>query len=398
MAQVQRVEKEAANWFPVIAFGFLATCSQMMWMTFAPIATSAASFFGVTVLAVSVLAVVFPFTHMFAGIPAGLSLDRWFRGALAAGATVTAIGGVLRFAANGSFAIVLVGQILIALVQPLVLNSMTQIVVRHLPPSKRQAGLAMNSAALLIGFLLAFITGGILSDSIEQLLGLQAGLTVLAALLTLLGILKVGPYAAEATASAGERGFVGPLREVFRQPVLRTLALLVALGFGVFSTIMTLSETLLTPQGVPVRAAAAMSVLMIISGLIGTVIFPLIANKRHMHASWFIGAYALTGLGLLILAIHVSVPIGLLAFTVIGLALIPTLPMELHLSALFAKDFQSTANSVIWLSGNFGSVILSVVCGLLAQEARVAFLVLAVAAACGCLTSVEVRRRVRQLS
>jgi predicted MFS family arabinose efflux permease len=80
----------------IAAYGFVCAATQMLWLTYAAITTETAKRYGVSVGAVGWLAEIFPLLYVALAIPAGILLDRWFRPALAAGAALTAAGGLVR--------------------------------------------------------------------------------------------------------------------------------------------------------------------------------------------------------------------------------------------------------------------------------------------------------------
>jgi predicted MFS family arabinose efflux permease len=112
------------SWGVVAAYGLVASASQMLWLTFAPITTASAHHFHVSEDTVGWLSEVFPLVYVLLSIPAGMALDRWFRSSLLAGAAITAFGGLVRLG-GVSFEWALAGQILVAIGQPLVLNAIT---------------------------------------------------------------------------------------------------------------------------------------------------------------------------------------------------------------------------------------------------------------------------------
>jgi len=80
----------------VIAYSLVAAATQILWLTFAPIDTSAAHHYGVSTDAIGWLAEIFPLLYVVLALPAGRLLDAGFRPALASGAGLVALGGVLR--------------------------------------------------------------------------------------------------------------------------------------------------------------------------------------------------------------------------------------------------------------------------------------------------------------
>lgn len=92
-------------------------------------------------------------------LPAGIVLDRWFRGTLAAGALLTAAAAVIR--TLGGYGPALLCAVLAAVAQPLVLNAISKLADGYLPERQRPQGIAVAAAANLAGMLAALSLGGI---------------------------------------------------------------------------------------------------------------------------------------------------------------------------------------------------------------------------------------------
>ena len=164
-----------------MAYAVLAAATQLLWLSFAPITTAAAHHYRVSETAIGWLAESFPLLYVLLAVPAGRLLDRHFGRALAAGALLTGLGGALRVAGH-SFAWVLAGQLLVAIAQPLVLNAVTKVASAQLPPHLRPHGIAIGSAGIFGGMLLALLLGTALGGSqIPALLEIEAAFAVLAA-------------------------------------------------------------------------------------------------------------------------------------------------------------------------------------------------------------------------
>src|SRR5260370_9254905 len=80
------------RWTVVAAYCLVSSANQMLWLTFAPITTVAASHYGVSVSAMGWTAEVFPLVYVVLALPAGALLGRWFRGWLALSGGVPAAG------------------------------------------------------------------------------------------------------------------------------------------------------------------------------------------------------------------------------------------------------------------------------------------------------------------
>ena len=174
-------EREGARWGPVAAYAALAAATQIMWLTYAPLTTASAHHYHVSETAIGWLAELFPLAYVVLALPAGRLLDRAFHRWLAVGAVLTALGGLARLV-EPTYAWALLGQLLVAIGQPLVLNAVTKVASEHLPPHLRPHGIAVGSAAIFVGMLLALVLGTVFGGAhLAALLVVQAVFGVLAA-------------------------------------------------------------------------------------------------------------------------------------------------------------------------------------------------------------------------
>lgn len=362
------------NWFVIYSYAGLAAASQMLWLTFTPITSSVATHYGVSEAAVGGLSIVFPLLYVVLAIPFGLSLDRWFRPALAIGAALTALGACLRLIDD--FVWVAVGQLMVAVAQPIVVTAITALCVRYLPPTRRPQGLAIGSAAMFLGMLIAFLSAAILSNALGELLLAQAALSVLVAAATCVGLMKPGGFGSELEVSEYETVDAArshPLKTVWRDPAIRWLAVVVFAGLGLFVTVTTWLEVLLKPSGVSTEAVGYMLLCMTAAGIVGALALPAVATKRRNHLAIMTTALVASAAGCIALAFVPTVWLGFIVSLILGLLLLATLPIILELVEERTGPAASTATSLIWLSGNAGGVVLSVLIGLVVDWPTVAF-------------------------
>src|ERR1039458_2002979 len=90
-----------SRWLVLGGFSLLVACTQLLWLTFAPITTQAHHALGVSEGAIGDLAVINPLMYVLLALPTGRWLDRRFGRALSAGALLTAGGALLRLAGPG---------------------------------------------------------------------------------------------------------------------------------------------------------------------------------------------------------------------------------------------------------------------------------------------------------
>ncbi|MCO7222620.1 hypothetical protein NH342_22780, partial [Klenkia sp. PcliD-1-E] len=142
------------------AFCGLVAATQVLWLTFSPVTDESARALGVGTGAIADLAAVNPLLFVLLATSAGRWLERALVPALVTGAALTAVGAVVRATAVDHYAVVLAGQVVLSVGQPLVLGATTVVAVRYASPAGRTAAISAASAAQFVGILVAALVAG----------------------------------------------------------------------------------------------------------------------------------------------------------------------------------------------------------------------------------------------
>src|SRR3954452_16333757 len=184
-----------SRWLAIVGYSLVGAATQLVWLNFAGVTTVAAARYGVSESAIGWLAQVFPLLYVVLAIPCGLALDRWFRGGLLGGAVLTALGAVVRLIGD-DFGWLLAGQILASIAQPLVLNAVTGITGRYLEEKHRPTGIAIGTASIFAGMVIAFLLSAIFTtaSSLPTVLAITAAFCLAATLVLLVSLRAPGLY------------------------------------------------------------------------------------------------------------------------------------------------------------------------------------------------------------
>lgn len=370
------------RWFVLVAFALLTACTQLLWLTFAPVTPESARAFGVGEGAVGDLAAIQPLLYVLLALPTGRWMDRHYSAALAAGAVATALGAAVRAVDPTSYPVALVGQVVLSVGQPLVLNATTKVAARYFPPGERTVAISVGSAAQFVGVLLAATTGAPLFEAggLPRLLLVQAVVTAVCALAVLASLLVPASYPAQ----AAQRVDLGWLRH---DPLMWRLAALLFIGVGGFNALATWLDTILTGFGRPGTAGTLIAVTTM-AGILGAVVLPGTAARRNRRRELLAVAAGLTAVGFAAIAlVHETLGVGIL-LAVVGFVLLACLPVALDWSELAAGPARaSTATGFLLLAGNLGGVVLVLVVQLAIGNPYAALLVMAALAVPGVLVA-----------
>jgi len=368
-----------ADWSPVIWYALVAAAIQMLWLTFAAITTDSAHHYGVSVTAVGWLAEIFPLLYVVLAIPAGALLDNRFRPALGGAAALMAVGAFIR-AGGDSFAWALTGQVAIAVAQPVILSAVGKLAGEYLPERDRPNGIAVGSAGNFVGMLVALGLGPVLAahGHLGRLLVVEAVLALIPAVGLGASLRRPGRPSDEHAAIAGSAA-----RALWGIPEMRTLCGLVFLGFGIFVALATWLQTLLHPDGVSDTTAGILLVGMVVAGVVGCAVIAPVVSQRRRERRYMLIATGVTAAGCLVCGASGSLAVRAVALVVIGLLLLPALPIVMTASERIAGRLAGTAGAIVWLAGNLGGLVVALIVQALVHHAFPAFAALAVVALAG---------------
>ena len=363
----------ASGWRVIVAYGLVCAATQVLWLTYAAITTETARHYGVSVGAVGWLAEIFPLLYVVLAIPSGILLDRWFRPVLAGGGLLVALGGLLRLGGD-TFAWAMAGQVTVAVAQPVVLSAVSKLAGEYLPVEQRAAGISLGSAGGFVGMLIALLLGPTLGGHghIERLLVVEAVLAGLPALALAVTLRRPGQESTEHAAIAGNAA-----RALWALPSMRTLCGLVFVGFGIFVALATWLQTLLQPAGVSETAAGALLVAMVIAGVIGCAVLPPLVASRGIERNFMRAAVIVGCVGCVALGVIPSLAGRAVVIVVMGVMLLPALPVILTSTERLAGSAAGTAGAIVWMAGNLGGLVVALLVQVLVHHPMAAFIAMA---------------------
>ena len=360
------------RWSVIATYALVGAANQMLWLTFTPITTPAAHHYGVSVNDIGWLAEIFPLLYVVLAVPAASLLDRWFRPALAAGAVLTAIGGVVRLGGD-TFAWALAGQVLIAIAQPLILNAVTGLSSAYLSERSRPVGIAIGSAGIFLGMLLSLVLGSAIGGAHLHTVLVIGGVFGVVTTVAMLVAFALSPGM---KVTGDVTGLFG-LGTVWREPGIRRLALISFIGFGLFIALTTWLQTLLKPAGISASTAGWVLVGAVVAGVAGSVILPTAVIRAGKDHQLFRAAGMATCFACVLFAVWKWVPAVAAGAAVIGFLMLSALPVILEIAERRAGPAGTSATALIWLSGNAGGIVIALLVQTVVHKPAIAFLLMA---------------------
>jgi len=345
------------RWLVLAAFVVVACMTQVLWITFAPITGAAAAFYGKSDLMIGLLSMVFMIVYILVVLPAAWAIDTWgFRAAVGLGAVLSAVFALLRGLFASNYTIVLLAQVGIAVGQPLVIGAITKIAARWFPARERATASGVGTLALYLGPLAAMLLSPYLYLRIgmSRMLLLYGVATVAAAAFFLLVAREHPPT----PAGRDERVLMfDGLKSMLRQRDFLFLLVMFFVGLGLFNSVSTWVEDIIRPRGFTISQAGALGGLMLVGGIVGAIIIPLLSDKTRRRKPFIV--MALVGLipGLLGMTYATGAGLLLLSGFAFGFFLLSAGPIGFQYAAEITHPApEGTSNSLLLLMGQVSGV------------------------------------------
>ncbi len=153
------------RWLILAAIVPAIICTEMFWLTLAPVASLAAEYYGVGSLEISMFSTSYMIMYILFTFPASWVIDKFgFRQSLTIGCLITAVFGVLRIIFADYFGIVLACQFAIAIGQPFLLNISTKVPANWFPLTERSIASGILTMAQYLGFVVAMVLSPMLVE------------------------------------------------------------------------------------------------------------------------------------------------------------------------------------------------------------------------------------------
>ena len=348
------------RWTVLAVFMLVTAFNQLLWITFAAITSQAGAYYGVSDLSIGILSLSFMAAYLVVSIPASWMIDTLgFRAAVALGAGLTGLFGLMRGLVGSNYTLVLIAQIGIAIGQPFILNAVTKVAARWFPLDERATAAGFGSLASYVGIL----TGLVVTPLIVQSAGLAPmllayGVGALVAAAAFLALARELPDTPPGPADQEERALMlDGLKKVLRQRDFLLLMLIFFIGLGVFNAVTTWIEDIIRPRGFSSTQAGLAGGLMIAGGVVGALILPTFSDRMRRRVPFIVLALLGSVPGLAGIAFATSPWLLMLSAAVLGFFLLSSGPIGFQYGAEVGRPTpEGTSNGLLLLAGQVSGI------------------------------------------
>jgi MFS family permease len=349
------------RWVVLLAFMLVVVVNQLLWITFAPITSSAAQYYGVSDLSIGLLSMSFMIVYIVISIPASWAIDTYgIRVAVGIGAALTGVFGLLRGLWAADYTLVLISQIGIAIGQPFILNAITKVAARWFPIQERATASGLGSLAMYLGIVVGLALTPYLTirSDIGSVLVAYGIVSVIAAVV-FFGVARERPPTPPCRPDQEARSLVlDGLKQTLRKRDFALLMIIFFVGLGIFNGVTTWIENIVRPRGFSITQAGITGGLMIVGGIIGALIMPLLSDRYRRRTPFMILALAGATLGLVGITYATGYWLLLAAAFVLGFFLLSAGPIGFQYGAEVAYPApEGTSNGLLLLVGQISGIV-----------------------------------------
>jgi cyanate permease len=348
------------RWIMLVIFMLLIAANQLLWITFAPITGDASNYYSVSDLKIGILSMCFMIVYIAVSIPASWIIDKYgIRTGVGIGALFTGVFGFLRGYIGTDYNLLLVMQIGIAVGQPFILNAITKFSARWFPIEERATAAGLGSLAMYIGIL----AGMTLTPYFALLSGMKGmlnifGIISLAISAIFVIFIKEGPPTAPCRPDQEERSLVfDGFMHTLRTRDFKWLMIIFFIGLGVFNSVTTWIEDIMRPRGFSATQAGIIGGLMIVGGIIGALIIPMLSDRLKRRTPFIILALFGATLGLTGITFATNYWVLLTSGMILGFFLLSAGPVGFQYGAeITYPASEGTSNGMLLLMGQVSGI------------------------------------------
>jgi len=348
------------RWVVLAVFMLVNVTIQMLWISYAPITSLAAEYYGVSELAIGILSMSFMIVFIPLSLPAAWVIDmRGFRLAVGFGVVMIAVFGVARGLAGTNYTLVLLSTIAIAIGQPFLLDAWTKVPANWFAPDQRATAVGLVTLASMLGVALGMVLTPILADMMSiATLQLVYGVMAAGTAVAFLALARERPATPPCPPGMDERALMlDGLRHALKVKPFLVMLGIAFIVMGAFNGVTTWVEQIIQPRGFSPTDAGVMGALMLVAGIIGAVVLSALSDRRGKRVRFLVLALVATVPGMLGIAFVSSIWLLYAFAAVLGFFLVAVLPIGMQYSAEITNPTpEGTSNGLIQLCGQVSVV------------------------------------------
>ena len=356
------------RWVVLAVFMFINLTIQMLWAGYSAITGRAAAFYGVSDLAIGLLAMVFMIAFIPLSLPVSWAIDTYgFRKAVSLGVILMAVFGLTRGLVGDNYTLALLSSIGIAIAQPFMLNAWPTVPAKWCSMESRATAVGLITLANLVGTGIGLALTPVLIESmaIPTVQLIYGGLAAASAVLFIL-LARENPPTPPCPPGQEVRALMlDGLKHAFKVRSFVLFLVIWFIGMGIFNGVTTWIEVIVRPRGFSPADAGTLGAMMLVGGLLGAVIIPALSDRQGKRQRYLALGFGLATPGLAGIAFAGQFWALLASSFTLGFFLVSASPVGMqYATEVTVPTPEGTSNGLVQLCGQ-ASVVFVYIMGAL---------------------------------
>jgi sugar phosphate permease len=351
------------RWVVLAIYMYVSALTQLYWLNFAAIETYIEDLLKIPASDAMWFTLVFPLVQVILTIPAGVIIDKiGFKWGVGIGALFTGVFAMLRVIDPASFVLLVAAQVGISIGQPFVLNGITKLATVWFSPKEEGTAVGLGSLALFIGMMVALgLTPALVQDMGFAPMLWVYGIAGIVGALAFMLLVKAKPLTPSRAPNEDQSEIKwGGMGVLLGNRNFILLGFVALVGIGAFNGLATwLEKILFEMHNISLTDAGTISTFLILGGLLGCVVIPLISDKIGRRKPFLMLASLVGAICVITLIFIRGYTANLINGILLGFFLISALPIMLTMSAeITGPRYAGVSVGYLQLLGNVAAVIL----------------------------------------
>ncbi|MEA2076945.1 MAG: MFS transporter [Candidatus Marinimicrobia bacterium] len=281
------------RWVVLIAFMLVSMVVNIQWLTHAPVARAAETFYAGqfnpnSIFNIDFLAMAYMLVYLIFSIPASYVIDTWgIKKGIGIGAALCGISALMKGIFADSFTAQIIFQLGLAISQPFILNALTALTARWFPLKERGTAAGLGTLAQYLGIIIVMMVTPLMVASNPSLAnygeGMQKmlliyGIITFAASLTAILLIREEPPTPPGDEPYERHKFTDGLKFIFRQKDMLITIGIFFIGLGIFNAVSSMTDSIAEYLNVK-DSDGMIGGIMLVGGIVGAVILPILSDK-----------------------------------------------------------------------------------------------------------------------
>lgn len=368
------------RWVVLVAYMLACLVVNIQWLTHAPVARAAESFYAGqfnpnSIFNVDFLAMSYMLVYLLVSIPASYVIDTWgIKKGIGIGAVICAVSALGKGIYADNFSMQIVFQLGLAVSQPFILNALTALTARWFPLEERGTAAGLGTLAQYLGIIIVMMVTPLMvatnpsmanyGDGMQKMLMTYGIITAVACLAAVL-LIKEQPPTPPGEEAYIRHKFTDGFKYIFHQKDMLITIGIFFIGLGIFNAVSSMTDSIAEYLNVK-DSDGLIGGIMLIGGVIGAVILPILSDKFQKRKIFLniclIGMVpALTGMafaGAITSTPEAAYTVALISSFMLGFFVMSAGPIGFQYGAEVSYPApESTSQGLLMLSGQITGLV-----------------------------------------